>query len=323
MSTLRPHGRAVGAVFVLVVVGVGCGGDTIGPSVGGPSAPTTTSSTPTTPPTTPANDGGFGAPAASPGEFEPQPGVAVAGTAELDPRGCWYVSGVGGSALLIAPIGTRLGDDGITLVTADGTLIDDGARIDVVGGVVPLADLPGGADGRWGTYSTFCDPNDRLAVVADELDAAFDPADATPEALAGELDASLFDTDYGCGYGFATGDATGRWALRIDVTTATPPAPGPVDLPDGRFDVSVISGVHLFANHCDDVWEWFEPEATVAVDWDVTSGHFEYPAASIDGCAGGPPVTIRLVDASVDTSSGPVELDSVEIRNSAFGCFAG
>lgn len=267
--------------------------------------------------------GGFGVPAAAAGEFDPLPGIEMTGTAKRSANGCWYLSGNGESGLLIAPTGTRFADDGATLVLADGTQIADRTSIDTAGGLVALGDLPGGADGRWGNYAAFCDPTYDFVVVAESLAVAFDPAVAELDGAAAELDATVFDTDYGCGYGFTTGDALGRWALRIDVTTGTPPAPGPVNLPDDRFDVKVTFGAHLFANHCDDVMEWFEPLPSRAAEWKVTAGSFTYPETPDTMCSGSPPATITLVDASVQTPSGPVELDPIEITNTAPGCFAG
>jgi len=292
--------------------------DTV-PTVPPPTAPAPTP----VPPTTASNEAGFGAPAAAPGEFGELPGTEIAGTAELAPNGCWYVSANGDSGLLVAPPGTLLGDDGAGLVTADGTVIVDGAPVDATGGLVALDQLPGGADGRWGNYATFCDPTFGAVVVADTLVAAFDPAAADLEGLAAELDASVFDTDYGCGFGFTTGDAVGRWALRIDALTGEAPAAGPVTLPDERFDVSVTVGAHLFSNHCDDAMEWFEPAPTPAARWQVTSGQFTYPETSGQICAGEPPATTTLVGAVVDTTAGPVELEPIEITNTSFGCFAG
>ncbi len=289
-----------------------------------PTVPPSTVPVTSAPSTTePSNEGGFGAPAAAAGEFGALPGLAMVAHAELADNGCWYLSGNGDSALLVAPTGTQLGDDGVTLVTADGIVIEDGAPIDTRGGLVPFTDLPGGLDGKWGNYVGFCDPTSEIMVVADDLTLAFDPAGVDPDALAAELDSSVFDTDYGCGYGFTTGDADGRWALRVDITTDSPPAAGVVDLPDERFEVIVTAGAHLFANHCDDVMEWFEPEPSPAAVWQVLAGQFTYPETSGQLCAGDPPATITLTDAMVDTPAGPVPLDPIEITNSSFGCFAG
>ena len=154
----------------------------------------------------------------------------MTGSAKLDSNGCWFVSGNGESALLIAPLGTRLGDDATTLATVDGTVIEDGLRIDATCGFVALEDLPGGADGRW--------------------------------------------------------------APRIDVTTPMPSAADPVSLSDDRFHASVTAGAHLFSHHCDDVAEWFEPEHTLAADWNITSGRFDYPGASSECRSGGPPAPV-------------------------------
>jgi hypothetical protein len=309
----------------LIVFTAGCGVDQS--SDGASQIPTLPSTTmPVTSPsvtTKPSNEGGPGAPAAAPGEFGPLQGLAMVGKAELADNGCWYLSANGEAALLVAPTGTQLGEDGVTLVTADGTVIEDGTPIDTSGGLVEFTDLPGGPDGKWANYVASCKPTSRFIAVANTLTRAFDPASADPIALAAELDSSVFDTDYGCGYGFTTGDADGRWALHVNVRTEHPPASGLVDLPDDRFEVTVTAGAHLFANHCDDVWEWFEPEPLPAVEWGVTAGQFTYPETSDEICAGDPPATIILTNATVDTPEGPVRLDPIEITNTSFGCFAG
>lgn len=305
------------AVGLVAMLATGCGGDAP-TAAGGPESASSTSE-----PTLPeSNEGGFGAPAAAPGEFDELAGITMTGTADLGPDGCWYLSGNGESALLVAPAGTSLGEDGTSIVTLDGLAIEDGVQLDVIGGLVALEDLPGGADGRWGNYTAFCAPLYGYAAVADSVAIAFDEADVDPGVLADQLDASLFDTDYDCGYGFATGDRDGRWALHIDVTTPTPPTAGTVTLPDERFTVFVTAGAHLFANHCDDVMEWFEPTRTPAATWEVTAGSFVYPETSDDICASDP-ATTTLVGATVDTPSGPVVLDAIDITNTAFGCFAG
>ncbi|NNE12194.1 MAG: hypothetical protein HKN41_08120 [Ilumatobacter sp.] len=280
-----------------------------------------------TPPTTTENTddvGGFGAPAAAPGEFDDLPGVTMTGRVDLTDDGCWYLTGNGDRALLITPVGTRLGDDGTSLVTGEGVTIADGDRVDATGGFVETDSLPGGADGRWGNYVAFCAPSNRFVAVTGSIGPAFDPADVDLEALAGDLAASVFTVDRGCGYGFATGDDGQRWALRIDHTPPEPPTASRIVLPDERFEVTVTTGAHLFANHCDDAIEWFEPEPVVAARWPVTAGSFDYPVVdtTTGGCAG-ESVTTVLTGATVQTPIGPVDLEPIEITNEAFGCFAG
>lgn len=301
------------ALGALAIIAPGCG-ETASVSAVGTPVPVTSSV---------SNEGGFGPPAVAAGEFGTLPGTVMAGTAELAPNGCWYLMANGQSALLIFPEGTLLGDDGASLVLPDETMITGGSAIDITGGLVSLADLPGGSDGRWGTYVDFCDPPERWAAVATTVATGLDPESVDQAALAAELDASLFDTDYGCGFGFTTGDAGGRWALRVEVMTDPPPGPGPVTLPDDRFALSVTAGRHLFSNHCDDVMEWFEPSPVIATRWEVVAGDFTYPMTSGEICAGEPPATIVLTGAIVDTPAGPVPLDPIEVTNTGFGCFAG
>lgn len=288
----------------------------------GSAAPDAASTTSAATEATVSDEAGFDV-GAAPGEFGDLPGTVMVGTAELAGNGCWYLSGDGESALLVAPVGTELAMDGTGLTPASGVTITDGEPVDVVGGLVELTALPGGPDGRWGNYVSFCAPQYGFAVVAETLTPAFDPHDVDPDELLRGLDASVFELDFGCGYGFATGDAAGRWALRIDTTSPAPPPPGRVDLPDERFRVFVSTGAHLFANHCDDVAEWFEPAPVVAAEWAVVAGTFDYPATTDEGCGGGPSVTTTLVGATIDTSAGSLVLDPIAITNDAFGCFAG
>lgn len=300
-----------------------CGGDPVATTDSSPpTVPDTRSEASSTTSQPGPDEGGFGVAAAA-GEFAALPGTVMVGTAELDEIGCWYLANNGESVLLVAPVGTELGADGETLVLPDGTSIENGTVVDAKGGLVTLEALPGGPDGRWTEYVSFCAPRNRSVAVAESLAPAFDPDDADPVSLARSLEASTFETDFGCGYGFATGDVDGRWALRIDVMIPEPPPAGSVTLPDDRFRVTVRSGAHLFANHCDDVAEWFEPSPIAVVDWPVVAGTFDYPDATGGPCTGGERVTVVLSGAVVETSDGPVALDPIEITNDAFGCFAG
>ncbi len=308
MPASHPHRRLAAVPFALAMVIAGCGNDTIVTAA---------------PSEAPSNEGGFGAPAASLGEFGRLSGIDMVGSARLESNGCWYLAGNGDAALLVAPAGTQIGDDGRSLITGAGTVIEDGAAVDSTGGFVALDQIPGGPDGKWGNYASFCNPTYGFVAVTETLDLAFDPTGVDPAALIGQLDASVFDTDFGCGYGFMTGAADERWSLIINVTSGTPPEAGVVVLPDDRFDVTVTAGAHLFANNCDDVMEWFEPVYTPAVDWNVTGGTFTYPGGSEATCGSGLPVTITLVDATVDTGGDPIVLAPIDITNDHFGCFAG
>ncbi len=316
----RSQINTVIASVALLLVASACGDDTTPAMSATPiDQVIPTSSTPKS--GTVDNTGGYGAPAAQPGEFAP-PGVVSAMVVDLmiDDRGCWYLSGNGSTALLVAPPATILGAEGDQLVTADGVTLHAGDRVDATGWFLDVSTLVSEPDSFWQSYTTFCDPQPGFAIVATTLNAAYDVAAADPEDLAGELAAVRFDIGHPCGLGFAAADSTERWSLRIDITTPQMPDDGPVSLPDDRFAVSVTTGAHLFANHCDDAVEWFEPTPETSAVWPVTSGSFDYPSGSGE-CAG--PATITLQGAVVETVAGPVALEPIEITNAAFGCFAG
>ena len=254
--------RFVAAAMAAVVVLASCGdstepaavdpgraasgsiaGDKTATNADEPSGTTPTSTGPprstVTAPPDQGSEGGFGAPAAAPGEFEGGYPIAITGVATLGNTGCWYLGGEGTRSLLIAPEGTALHRSGSALVTSTGEVISDGDRVDAQGWFESPAELPGGPDGKWANYVAFCDPPVD-AVITTSLGPAFDPATGDPAAYAAELSergAALFDTHYGCGYGFTAGDRAGGWAVRIDTARLLePPAPGPVTLPDDRFD---------------------------------------------------------------------------------------
>lgn len=63
------------------------------------------------------NEGGFGAPAAAPGEFDDASPIPITAVAALDDTGCWYLTGGSSRSLLVAPVGTVLDDSGSALVT--------------------------------------------------------------------------------------------------------------------------------------------------------------------------------------------------------------
>lgn len=54
------------------------------------------------------NEGGFGAPAAAPGEFGDGYPIPMTASVAVDGQGCWYLTGRGSQSLLIAPEGTVL-----------------------------------------------------------------------------------------------------------------------------------------------------------------------------------------------------------------------
>jgi hypothetical protein len=274
----------------------------------------------------PAGDlGGFGAPAATPGTFSLPDTYPMAGTLDVDERGCWRLEGSYDGALVVLPSGFELGPSGEELRTPDGEVLASGTPVDAIGAMIPTAPLPDGPDGRWSSYIEFCAPDTLAIAVLEELHPV-GLRDNPPDdvELVEQLTSATLDTHWPCGYGFAVSDAAQRVGLFVQPTTPEPPEPGTVTLPDERFTATVIVGEHLFVNHCDDVMEWFEPEQTRLAEWDVVSGRFDYRPEGVGGvCSQTPSVTTVLSEVRVATPTGPVALGPIELVNEAFGCFAG
>ncbi len=269
--------------------------------------------------------GGFGAPAAAPGEFDLPDTMVMAGTVRADARGCWRLEGSDDGALLVLPPGFELGASGEQLLTESGETLPSGTPVEATGALIGVDALPGGPDGRWGAYIGFCDPDTALVAVAEHLEVDRFDADSFDDADFVELlAASTFDTPWPCGYGFAVSDGEQRVGLYITPTTAEPPTAGPVLLPDERFVATVVFGRHLFVDHCDDVTKWFEPVSQRLAEWPVTAGRFDYqPGEDTGSCTSGARVTTTLTDAVATTPLGEQPLPTLELVNDAFGCFAG
>ena len=326
---MAPILRIIAVAGVVALTAAGCGEESTVPAATTGSVPPSFAPDQTTPdettPTSVVRDdtGGFGPPAPAPGEFVLTSTWQAAGRADVDERGCWWLTGNGDRGLLLAPPGTEVGTDGDTLVGVDGTVVADGTHVDIDGIILYGYDeLPGGEDGRWGNYVTFCGPG-RPIVLAGTMTIPADPDVEAAAAVLATTAAALFDEDHGCGYGFATGSADERWALRIDATLSEVIEPGTITLPDDRFDVVVTTGRHLFANHCDDVAEWFEPDQAVHAAWPIVAGTFEHPGSDGTGDCTQGAVTTTLVDGVIDVDGTPVALAPVTIENRSFGCFAG
>ncbi len=277
------------------------------------------------PPTDPGDEGGFGPQAAAAGEFDLEWATVMVGSLEQDERGCWSLAQRGEQMFVVLPVGFADDPSGIAVTAPDGGVIGTGTPVDVIGAPVGVDALPGGTDGRWGSALAFCAPDAASVVVASSLTAdEFDPTALDGDALAALVAQAKFDDDWACGFGFATGTTDQRVGLYVEPTESGTPAAGPVTLPDQRFDVAVVVGEHLFANHCDDVAEWFEPDRVAAATYPVTAGTFDYrPPADADGCVTSEPVTITLEGAVVTTPAGEIALPTITIDNDAYGCFAG
>jgi hypothetical protein len=269
--------------------------------------------------------GDLGLPVAGVDEFDFTATMPMVGTLIAGDTGCWRLQNAWDGALFVLPPGTAPGGSDTELITADGELLRAGQAVDVSAAMVGTDALPGGPDGGWATHVDRCAPDSQAIVVGQVLRATEPAMDATDEqGLIERLAATTFDTHWPCGYGFAVSDVDQLVGLYVQPTSPGPPAAGTVTLPDERFEVTVVIGRHLFANHCDDVLEWFEPEPQPSVTWPVTAGGFDYrPGEDTGMCTGTGPVAARLTDAVVTTPSMALELPPIDLRNDAFGCFAG
>jgi hypothetical protein len=303
-------------LVVLTLLVAGCGGST--------SAPTTTS--PPGPTPTDGNEGGFGAPSRAPGEFGNLPASsAVTGTLSLSPDGCWYVELNGTARLAVFPVGFSLGTrDASELVDAAGAVYRSGDLIDGIGSLLPAAGVPGGGDGKWGNYLSFCRPETPEIVVFETMAMGWDPSALADADLVRVLEAAEFTEAWPCGRGWAASSADQRVGLLIYATGDGSTGTGPrIDLPDEDWEARVVVGTHLFAEHCNDAIEPWVAVPSIAASWAVVGGRLDI-GDPLPGPSD-PPAAVRAVldGGEVDTGSGRIALPTIELINTAFNAFAG
>lgn len=315
------------AVALLAVVVAACGTDGSDPSEPAPTATTSTTGTIPPPPdtttTTAASQGGFGAPVKTAGEFA---GTAypVRGALELAGDGCWFLDTGNGRFLVVFPAGFEHASDDPTVMTGpDGLSYTTGTTIDGHASVVFPEELPGGPDGRWGNYRDFCRPDDRRTLVFDAVQPGFDPAILDDDAIEALATGITFTQFFPCGRGWAASTADEMVALFIYQQSETPRDAGTtIALPDDDWRTELVIGKFLFTNHCDDVFEGWEPDRVVAARWTLSTGSIEL----LDALPTTDPARVRAIlrDATVVTSRGTVlELPTTELVNRSFNFFAG
>jgi len=332
--------RQIGILIVLAGLGAtACGDDSTAIPLAAPGTtaessgttePGSPSTTPveTTPPTNgtePSNEAGFGQPARYPGEFPATGGSAMTGVLRLLANGCFMLEFGSEQRVVAFPEGFVTDPaDPTTVIGTDGSIIVDGTAIDATGQLMGIGSIPGGRDSRWGNQLGFCDHGGIELAVLDTAVPAFDPAALSTEELVGLMSDAEFTESWACGFGFAASTADQRVGVVIYANTPDGPSgAATVVLPDERWDARVIVGKNLFAQSCDDVFEFWEPESIVAASWPIVAGSFELDApATSEGC-GGSRVSTTLNAAIVDTPSGQEMLPTLELTNAAWGCFAG
>ncbi len=315
--------RRLGIALVATAL-VACGdGFAVGPS---PAETTPTSVTTTTLPEGP--QGGFGTPAKSLGEFEnvdtPRP---VRGELHLDSKGCWYVEFSSLRYLIAFPTGFEIpfSEDPTVVRAKDGTVFTSGTVVDGAARQVWFDHLPEGSDGRWGNYVSFCDPSERVLAVFEELAPASDPGMLEPDQLDTLVENAKFTKPWPCGYGWAvsTEDETIALFIYLQAETTDLAAGSQVGLPDERWTAWITAGKFLFVNHCDDVFEPWEPEPVIAGRWQLSGGRLQL----LDGVGGEQStglVRAVLLGATINTDSGrQITFDRIELENRSFGFLAG
>lgn len=300
------------------------------PSTTSPTAPPTIE--PVVDPTPPAstatstpesNEGGLGDPIWTDGDFTMNSPRALSATVRQDDNGCWLAEMGTELVPLALPPGFEAPDgESQRLVGPDGFDIVDGTAIDGTGQIVWLTDVAGGADGRWGNLMAFCAPAIGGVAAFATVTPAFDPNRLDDDELVAMLESASLTESWGCGFGFAVSTADQRVGLFM-YTDAASTSDEMVVLPDTRWDATVMVGKDLFANHCDDVVEFHEPETIVAATWPLTAGSFEVAASASEGEWCGTIVTTRLTGAVVGTPRGDIPLGDLDLVNDAWGCFAG
>ncbi len=270
------------------------------------------------------NLGGDRLPVQQPGEDYGHQSVLLTGTIGLQDDGCWTIDLGDGARLVVLPPGyTMDSDNGSVMVGPDGTVVENAMVVDAVGGVVPVSLFPGVPDGYWGNYLTFCRPELQEFVVLDTLGPAFLPDELSSDQLVAILRDADLSQAWGCGVGFAVSSEDQHVALMIHLRDMSDDVEVPVSLPEERWVAEVVIGKHLMTQWCDDAIESWEPQRLAVASWALTGGELAFTPPSTAGCAAGVPVTATLTGIRVQTSTGEVELNDLNLVNDAYGCFAG
>lgn len=305
MARLAP----IGALLTIAIIAAGCAS----PS-GTPTSESTT--------TTIFDVGGDVEPVQRASEVYPHERGDVRGTLVQELNGCWRIYAKGGSLVAILPVGSVV-DHAVGFVTTrDGSILPSGARIEGVGGVTALNELPGAPDGFWSNYVAFCDPVALDVLVLDEFTPIDPGAALTDEELVALLTDAAPSVSWPCGLGFTLSDEDQEVAIYLYPSAAEPPTAAPVALPDPEWRGTVVFGANLLVNHCDDVVEPDEPVRIEIAAWPIVGGQidFEVPA-ELCGAAG--PVEATLRGLVVAGPLGSIALPDLDVVNTAYGCFAG
>lgn len=275
--------------------------------------------------TTSSNVGGEVEPVQRAGESYPHPAGSINGLIELQSSGCWTIDTGDGPQIAIFPLGYELTyTDEWMLGPAGKADISSGTTIDGIGGPAEVGSLPGGSDGFWGNYVSFCDPSASHVVVLDAV--TVDPAAAamTDDELTTAWEIAELTESWPCGLGFTLASSDQTVAVYLHPRDASLPITAPVTFPSERWEGYIVIGKDLLVNHCDDVVEPDEPQRIVEATWPLIAGTLDFVAPDFDGtCGSSGEVEATLTGAVVQSPSGPMDVADLAIVNSAYGCFAG
>lgn len=276
--------------------------------------------------TTLTNLGGDGRQVQNTGETYLHPGAQLSGTLVLEDNGCWKIAFAGESRIVAFPRGFTMSDSGVAMIAPDGVEYGDGLAVDAVGGPSSVDGLPGVPDGYWDGLVSFCDPAAIEIVVLDEMKPAVDPSAMTETELIELVDTAVLSESWPCGLGFTLSTFDQRVVLYTEPTDLYVESTPPITFPNPAWSGRVVVGKNLLVNHCDDVVEYWEPEAVPAATWELTAGvlDFEPPAeVGFDACGTSDAVRAALAGALIQASDGPISLGDLTVVNEAYGCFAG
>ena len=116
-------------------------------------------------PLQPASDGeaegGFGLPQQLSGEVYPGTRRELTGELRVAANGCANLEIDGVSRLAVWPAGSELSRP---VRLPDGTELEHGDEVRLTGAILPVAELPGGPDGYWGSLTGFCGTDEAIVI---------------------------------------------------------------------------------------------------------------------------------------------------------------
>lgn len=270
--------------------------------------------------------GGFGAPSQGPGEFahvKSQSGIS--GNFALDAKGCWYGDLKDGSRLVVFPAEfAQNPDNGSELVSPDGVVYQSGDEFDASGTVIPMDLVPGGTDGKWRSYLSFCSPTAQEVIVLNTVDKGTNPGSLTAAEVEEMVRRASFTEHWPCGRGWTVATADQRVAIVVHQATDEPLGTlESIDLPDARWTAEVVVGKQLMSKHCDDAIETWVALPTITERFPITAGTITILDPLPERNAPPTSVTARLDRGLVDTGSKSIELPTTRLFNTDFNLFVG